>query len=200
MNMTRCSKGHFYDKDQYKTCPHCSNGSDSGVTQPVSVKVPPQKTNMATCPNGHSYDKNLYSSCPECKKIQMSDDIPTVAKYKKEPVAGWVVAISGPHKGKDFVIKSGRNFIGRNDMMDICLGLDNSVSRNKHAVLVFEPKSCRFIVQPSESHELVYLNGDVLLESKDLKSMDIISLGNTDLMFIPFCNESFNWEKQDDKE
>lgn len=200
MNMTRCSKGHFYDKDQYKTCPHCANSRDGGVTQPITTPNPPQKPNMVTCPNGHTYNADMYSSCPECKKNQSADNIPTVAKYKKEPVAGWVVAIKGPHKGKDFVIKSGRNFIGRSDMMDICLGLDSSVSRNKHAVLVFEPRSCRFIVQPSESHELVYLNGDVLLESKDLKTGDIISLGNTDLMFVPFCSENFNWENQKDED
>ena len=47
--------------------------------------------------------------------------------------------------------------------MDIALVGDKSVSRNKHAILVYEPKQHLYLVQPGESSELVYLNDEVVL-------------------------------------
>lgn len=34
MNLSRCSQGHFYDKEKYATCPHCSSGAggEDGIT------------------------------------------------------------------------------------------------------------------------------------------------------------------------
>ena len=46
MNLCRCENGHFYDKEKYPTCPHCSGGSaidgkpteawDDGPTVPMN--------------------------------------------------------------------------------------------------------------------------------------------------------------------
>ena len=38
--------------------------------------------------------------------------------------------------------------------MDIALVGDKSVSRNKHAILVYEPKQHLYLVQPGESTNL----------------------------------------------
>lgn len=230
MNMKRCSKGHFYDGDQYKTCPHCASQEapgEPGVTRPITQGIPtpgprpnPAPVNMVCCPNGHYYDASIYSKCPHCTGITEQIKIcevcgesydakkytscphcqgkGTVALFQKN-VVGWLVAIKGPHKGKDFRLQTGRNFIGRDDIMDVCLRYDNAVSRNKHAVLLYEPKGCTFFITPGESHELAYLNGEVLLDAKPLKSGDILTLGRSDLMFVPFCSADFNWEKDSEK-
>lgn len=230
MNMKRCSKGHFYDGDQYKTCPHCASQEapgEPGVTRPITQGIPtpgphpnPAPVNMVRCPNGHYYDASIYSKCPHCTGITEQIKIcevcgesydakkytscphcqekGTVALFQKN-VVGWLVAIKGPHKGKDFRLQTGRNFIGRDDIMDVCLRYDNAVSRNKHAVLLYEPKGCTFFITPGESHELAYLNGEVLLDAKPLKSGDILTLGRSNLMFVPFCSADFNWEKDSEK-
>lgn len=230
MNMKRCSKGHFYDGDQYKTCPHCASQEapgEPGVTRPITQGIPtpgphpnPAPVNMVRCPNDHYYDASIYSKCPHCTGITEQIKIcevcgesydakkytscphcqekGTVALFQKN-VVGWLVAIKGPHKGKDFRLQTGRNFIGRDDIMDVCLRYDNAVSRNKHAVLLYEPKGCTFFITPGESHELAYLNGEVLLDAKPLKSGDILTLGRSDLMFVPFCSADFNWEKDSEK-
>jgi len=44
---------------------------------------------------------------------------------------------------------------------------------------------------PGESHELFYLNDNVVLNSEILKSHDVITLGETSLMFIPLCGPDF---------
>ena len=78
--------------------------------------------------------------------------------------------------------------------MDICLEGDDRISRNKHAIVVYEPKSRMFIAQPGESRELFYLNDKVVLESKVIKANDVITVGSTKLMFIPCCSDKFNWD------
>lgn len=52
------------------------------------------------------------------------------------------------------------------------------------------------MVQPGESKELSYLNDNVILESKVIKAYDVISLGESELVFVPFCSDSFNGKKR----
>lgn len=113
-----------------------------------------------------------------------------------EPVVGWLVCVKGLHFGEDFKIKSGRNFIGRSGSMNISLSADKAVSREKHAILTYDPRSNTFTIQPGESSELCYLNDETVLIPQKLKANDRIALGDSELIFIPFCSEAFSWEKQ----
>lgn len=109
------------------------------------------------------------------------------------PCTGWLVAVDGSHIGQDFRLKAGKNFIGRDVSMDIALDGDKSVSRNKHAILVYEPKQHLYLIQPGESSELVYLNNKVVLSPTGIKAYDMITVGEVNLLFIPLCGERFNW-------
>lgn len=109
------------------------------------------------------------------------------------PCTGWLVAVNGSHVGQDFRLKAGKNFIGRDLSMDIALDGDRSVSRNKHAILVYEPKQHLYMIQPGESSELVYLNNEVVLNPTGIKAYDTITVGEINLLFIPLCGSKFNW-------
>ena len=85
--------------------------------------------------------------------------------------------------------------VGRASDMDICLKGDDSVSRTKHAIITYEPKERKFFAQPGESHELFYVNDNVVLTSAELKDRDEISVGKTKLVFVPFCDSKYGWEK-----
>lgn len=112
-----------------------------------------------------------------------------------EPVTGWLVCIEGKKNfGKDFKLKVGGNFIGRASEMDICLAGDSSISRIKHAIVIYEPKNNIFIMQPGDSRELSYLNDNVVLSPVEIKANDIIQVGDTKLMFIPCCSDKFKWD------
>lgn len=132
------------------------------------------------------------------KAIAGDDDGKTVSLYQTkkgiDPVAGWLVCIEGEDFGGSFTIKSGRNFVGRSREMDIVLHGDNSISREKHAVILYEPKRREFIAQAGESRELFYLNDEVVLNPVRLKQYDILTVGNTRLMFFPCCGENFGWD------
>ena len=79
--------------------------------------------------------------------------------------------------------------------MDISLSGDKTISRERHAILTYDPKGNVFMIQPGDSSELCYLNGQLVLIPTQLKANDRISLGESELMFVPFCSESFMWEK-----
>ena len=111
------------------------------------------------------------------------------------PVVGWLVCTSGSNYGQSFTIHGGRNFIGRDiHKNDIGLPGDDSISRVKHAVVVYDAKHRQFFAQPGEeTHELFYLNEQSVLSATLLKDRDVITLGRTTLVFVPFCDENFGW-------
>jgi hypothetical protein len=109
------------------------------------------------------------------------------------PCVGWLVALSGEHIGTDFRLKVGKNFIGRNPQMDVALTEDKSVSRDRHAIVVYEPKAHMYLVQPGESSSLVYCNNQVVLTPVKLEAYDMLTVGDVNLLFIPLCGERFNW-------
>lgn len=208
--LTRCEKGHFYDGGKYGECPHCNNSKIPEET----VLIPKEESeNLLKKENEQKIDKKENSekkeasrakSEPEKAKAQTFAETErnenfTVHYFGKtigtDPVVGWLVCVKGAHFGEDFRIKSGRNFIGRSGSMDISLCSDISVSREKHAILTYDPKGNEFIIQPGESTELCYLNEKIILVPMELKPYDTICLGETELMFVPFCGQKFNWNK-----
>lgn len=267
MNLSRCEKGHFFDKEKYAVCPHCQGGAGSDdslttvftedMTTPSPVPVPQEPVNQwgqapvmpadeVTLPTGgtpieqptipYADDYNEQPTIPltqdtfaatetvptvnqpewtedDDHTVAFYDDIfssPTTSKANtvpvketvaKEPVkrsvstpcTGWVIALDGNHLGEDFRLKVGKNFVGRDASMDIALVGDKSVSRNKHAILVYEPKQHLYLVQPGESSELVYLNDEVVLSPMKLQAYDVITVGEVKLLFMPLCGAKFNW-------
>lgn len=117
----------------------------------------------------------------------------SAANKVSTPCVGWLVALGGEHIGTDFRLKAGKNFIGRDMQMDVALTEDKSVSRDRHAIVVYEPKAHLYLVQPGESSSLVYRNDQVVLTPVKLEAYDVITVGDVNLLFMPLCGERFNW-------
>jgi len=80
--------------------------------------------------------------------------------------------------------------------MDIILDMDTAVSRDRHAIVIYEPKSRKFIAQAGDSRAMFYVNNEVVLTTQELKTYDRISVGNSELMLIPCCGPEFSWEEE----
>ncbi len=211
MNLTRCNQGHFYDADRFPTCPHCNKGQSGSAPLPVPPTSLPaeDRSGQPTQPDPHAgaerkneEAKKLTGTIPaqpEVEDIGKTRGIFDVKDFNDEPVVGWLVCISGKHIGSDFKLKAGRNFVGRDRTMDVVLSKDSTVSRVKHTVIVYEPKGNMFIMQAGESKELSYLNDNVVLSPVELKAYDIITLGETQLIFIPFCSDKFKWDDSEEE-
>ena len=125
----------------------------------------------------------------------------TVAYYnladtETEPPTGWLVCVKGIYQGQVFACKSGRNRIGRNPNCNINLLNDASISREAHALVIYDPKQRVFYLQNGTGDGLVYLNDSMLFEHehKQLKAYDQVQIGNEEFIFLPLCGERFSWE------
>ncbi len=194
-SLTRCAKGHYYDSEKHTSCPFCGVQDLDIDIQRTMAKRPgsPGGGVDATKPLSHSGPPDEGRTVGVFHK-QISEDA------GMEPVVGWLVAVSGPAKGRDFRITPERNFIGRSEKMDISIPGDETISRENHAVLSFNPKNLSFRLFAGDSKRLVFLNDEEVITPEELKPYDAIELGHTRLLFVPFCGEEFQWGKGDQEE
>ena len=161
------------------------------------------------CPDGHMYSARSHGNvCPYCSKTVALSSKPIIeddpdAAYLDglevmDPVTGWLVCIDGPSKGRDYRIRSEKNFVGRSDGMDIQILGDNNISRKNHAVIVYDPKAKKTLLLPGDSHGLVYYEGEAIFGPVELKSHDTIELGKSKFLFVPLCGDHFGWLDLDD--
>ncbi|MBP3634464.1 MAG: FHA domain-containing protein [Oscillospiraceae bacterium] len=203
MNLLRCANGHYFDADKYAECPHCSQMMRHDLTQTEAIEIEqPGKDSVTTTPPPE------FPPQPPVSPVDPGDDFGpgkfdsdadvTVGYYSNlignEPVVGFLVCTKGEYFGDSFSLKSGRNFIGRARNMDVILDLDPAVSRERHAIVVYEPRARVFIAQAGDSHGMFYVNDKVVLTNEPLKAYDKLSIGNTELMFIPCCGPEFSWD------
>jgi len=89
----------------------------------------------------------------------------------------------------------GWNSIGRDPSQRASLNFgDPQISRLNHAKLLYEPRSRKFSLTLGEGTNPTYVRGDVLLAPTELKSGDRIQIGDTELLFVALCSESFEWQ------
>jgi len=185
--LTRCDNGHYYDAKKHTSCPFC------GV-QNLGIDI---EQTMAKRPGNAGFEVNVTKPLGQGRRQDESGVTRGIYKQKMgvDPVAGWLVSISGPQIGLDYRITAERNFIGRGENMDIRIVGDEAISRENHASVSYSPKNHTFRLYPGESKGLVYLNDGEVLTPELLKPFDVIEMGQTRLMFVPLCGENFHWDK-----
>lgn len=123
-----------------------------------------------------------------------SEELAPDAGASQDPVVGWLVIIEGPGKGRSLELGVGANAIGRDKGQKVKLDFgDSHISREKHALIVHDPKSMRFFLQSGDARNLTYLGEEVVLNPVQLTGREIIVVGETRLMFVPFCGPDFGW-------
>lgn len=163
MQLKQCENGHYYDPEKNESCPWCS------------------------VENGEELNRAENSFTPQ------DDGQSTPQKSGAEPVTGWLVAVSGPHRGQDFRLVKERNFLGRGENNQIRLTDDPEVSRINHCSVIYDPRSGKFIALAGDSTATKF-NGETLASTAQLHDGDILRMGNTELCFVSFCNEGRNWK------
>ncbi|MFN7916979.1 MAG: FHA domain-containing protein [Vicinamibacterales bacterium] len=121
-----------------------------------------------------------------------------------DPVVGWLVAIAGPAMGRDFRVRWGNNSIGRDADQKVCLSDDQAVHGREHAFIVYDPRSNQFLLRAGTRQSLVWIddnsgepgvdNFKLVVDHAQLLPFHVIMLGESKLVFVPFCGESFVWD------
>ena len=113
---------------------------------------------------------------------------------------GWLICVHGDLKGQDFRLHSGHNYIGRNVKGGVQWDInipDRKVSSKGMARVTYDTRNRRFTTASHGTAEnIAYCNDEPLdAVSRPLVAYDRISIGDTDLVFIPLCGEKFSWEE-----
>lgn len=207
--IAKCEYGHWYDKDVHRVCPHCKRNSEK-LNMRIEDDIVEDDRTVAFAKESISLGEELGAiignsvSSSEAfggNPINFSadGDDKTVSfgffgVMDIRPVTGWLVCVDGSEKGKDFRLCSGKNFIGRSTTMDVILTDDKKITREKHCNISYDCKGNCFYLSP-EGGNLTYLNGQLLVKSKALEEGDIITLGETNLVFIPYCKGERVWKE-----
>ena len=186
---TSCLK--YYDENISRECPYCE------VNNLVEDNRTVLYSHTETAPTNQISNEVVTSnnSIPSQNVDNQTIVITNLANKSLhvEPVVGWLIVIKGEGMGSDHRIVSGMNSIGRNIENKIVLDYgDNTISSN-HAIIIYDYKNNIFFFQHGGGTNLSYVNDSVVLQPIELKSGDIIGLGHTELRFVPFCDNSFNW-------
>ena len=191
MAMKRCENGHYFDLEKHSSCPSC------GVAN-LHIQATVAKGRAGLAPQARADLDSHTVARGQAKPAAVEHDPGATAgvvrkKMGIDPVVGWLVCIEGAEKGRDYRIRSERNFVGRGPKMDICIGGDDTISRDNHAVISFNPKKNAYLLTPGEGRGIIYLNGQEVAIPAELKAYDKVELGQTKLLFVPFCGNDFEW-------
>jgi len=114
---------------------------------------------------------------------------------------GWLAIVKGPGRGEVFNMQSGMSQIGRGEDQAIQLDFgDDTISRTNHAAVVYDAETHKFFLGHGGKSNVVRLNDTPLISNEVLSQGDLIRIGDTTLLFLALCNESFNWENDEAKE
>ena len=105
-NISVCAKGHKYDSDVFPSCPMCKGGYPA-------VEYGNNAGKGETTPLGVSGSAGAGTTVPLTEE-KSSGNVPTkgqtepifaaadCGRITEEPVAGWLVCIEGPCRGRDY--------------------------------------------------------------------------------------------------
>lgn len=164
-----------------------TQAADSSMRYSVTEPVQQQKAGGTTVPLDEPMDRSA---------TEIADAIMVDGKRVAQTV-GWMVCIKGMGRGIDYHLHSGYNSIGNSDELDICVR-DRKVSHRPVVKVAYDPKSRAYTLLPcGDGVNIVYCNDEALYVPQKLNIYDVITLGDTQLMFVPLCGEKFAWENEE---
>ncbi len=115
----------------------------------------------------------------------------------KEPVVGWLVIVEGAGRGYSHPLSYGITTIGRDHTQRLSLDYgDQTISRENHVSMVYDPRGRTFYIQQGTGAALGYLDSAPILQPTKLEGGERIILGDTTLVFTPFCGADFDWQSE----
>ena len=137
-------------------------------------------------------EQNTEAGSPKTKVFGGSDE---ELKYYQEPVVGWLVVVGGPGIGAHRPIFTGSNTIGSASDQRIPIDFgDDYISKQEQAYIRYDADDRQFLFIPNLAKtNVVSIDNVKPTSAVRLMPYDIISMGNTQLVFIPFCGDEFDW-------
>lgn len=119
----------------------------------------------------------------------------TRGTFDQDPVVGWLVVVGGSGIGQFRPIFEGNNSMGRsaNNRIAIDFG-DDAISSDEQAYIRYDSADRSFLFVPNLAKtNVVSVNDKRPTGAVELSQMDVITMGRTQLVFVPFCGPEFDW-------
>lgn len=116
-------------------------------------------------------------------------------EFEKDPVVGWVVVVGGPGIGNYRPVFEGNNSVGRGSQNRIAIDFgDEAISSEEQAYIRYDSSDRSFLFVPNLAKtNVVSVNKKKPTGAVSLSQMDVIVMGRTQLVFVPFCGSDFDW-------
>jgi hypothetical protein len=118
-------------------------------------------------------------------------------KFHQDPVVGWLVIVGGPGLGSYRPVYEGNNTIGRASSQRIPIDFgDDAISSEEQAYIRYDSADRAFLFVPNLAKtNVVQVNDKKPTAAQPLNAMDVITMGRTQLVFVPFCGPEFDWSE-----
>lgn len=221
MSIVRCEQGHFYNNEKSAQCPQCM--SQKGAVSLTSA-LDLRQLELYVAQYDESNDSRQARALRPREKTAVEEGAPLKSvRMEEEPVfpgvsgegnrsdgteaseyflnqqeergylAGWLVCVRGPQKGTDYRLYEGYNRVGTKSTNDIVIKDDVQVAEQDHCSVVYEGKENVFYLLASAEYP-TFLN-EVRIEGADqIKSGQQITIGETCLELVAFCQGNKRWE------
>jgi hypothetical protein len=121
-------------------------------------------------------------------------------EFEQDPVVAWLVVVGGPGIGCYRPIFEGNNTVGRASSQRIPIDFgDDSISSEEQAYIRYDSGARSFLFVPNLAKtNVVSINDKRPTGAVELNQMDVITMGRTQLVFVPFCGADFDWAELTD--
>lgn len=118
-------------------------------------------------------------------------------QFHQDPVVGWLVVVGGPGLGAFRAILEGNNTIGRSPSQRVPIDFgDDAISSEEQAYIRYDSADRSFLFVPNLAKtNVVSVNDKRPTAAVPLAAMDVITMGRTQLVFVPFCGPEFDWSE-----
>ena len=177
--------------------------SEPAAAAPPALPVAPEPAR----PTGHHVEPlpdaverhDLVSAPPRTQLVRGRTAVKRT-EFHQDPVVGWLVVVGGPGLGAFRPIYEGNNTIGRASTQRIPLDFgDDAISSEEQAYLRYDSIDRKFLLVPNLAKtNIVAVNEKKPTGAIELSAMDLVTVGRTQLAFVPFCGMEFDWAELND--
>lgn len=121
-------------------------------------------------------------------------------QFHQDPVVGWLVIVGGLGLGAFRPIFEGNNTVGRSSDQRVAIDFgDEAISSEEQAYIRYDSVERSFLFVPNLAKtNVVQINNKRPTGAVELSAMDVITMGRTQLVFVPFCGRDFDWSELTD--
>jgi len=167
------------------------------------------RTARGGTPNVPPLDRHVEFEAPPTTRVVRSAARTQIVRGKpkidrgelqRDPVVGWLVVVGGPGLGAFRPIYEGNNAMGRAPTQRIPIDFgDEAISAEEQAYIRYDSSERTFLLVPNLAKaNIVSINNKRPTAAVSLAAMDVITMGRTQLAFVPFCGPDFDWSELND--